>query len=533
MIRTTSRRWSTHHAATTYLYSTLMPSHTAIARESSFASCLARFVSRYFFLIVVAVALVVAFVVALTGAYPHRTPETLLARDILTFQPLLLTVGVTLAIVAALLPWLLAKGTPHATGAKLDYRHHFVPLVCFGLGYANLLLGVVDSFLGLQILFLVGMIVDNRWEERASLCRPLRQRALFPLALTAALYSLYTVIVALGWSTHQARALEYWRYESWLLIIPLYFFIYSGPSRRLMESFWLSALRIGWAYLVIFLTFYYAVLISCGVSPLITLQLDKLYLQESGFVIDSSHMLMPFTFTHYTYLGIFLLTPIVMTIRSSNRSLRLHAWCLLLGVIPYACALQARYLLLMTLLLLVYAVACKLLDWVKVTRRQLCLVPYLMLAGAILFTIAYTTSFHLTEGYLGGGLRNDLLQKSYQALREVPLWIGGGLDYAYNLLLPLPVNTEESLIVHFHNQYMQSLVQSGIIGLLLWISILGSMLWVARRQRNSTIAVVVSLWIILCNVDLVSYIPEYLIGMMFVLCLALSTWGKDKLQPAD
>ena len=302
---------------------------------------------------------------------------------------------------------------------------------------------------------------------------------------------------------------------------------------RLTQGFWLSALRIGWAYLVIFLVFYYAVLISCGVSPLITLQLDKFYLQEYGFVIDSSHMLMPFTFTHYTYLGIFLLTPIVMTIRSSNRSLRLHAWCLLLGVIPYACALQARYLLLMALLLVAYAVAGKLLDRVKVTRRQPRLVPYLMLAGAILFTIAYTTSFHLTEGYLGGGLRNDLLQMSYQSLREVPLWIGGGLDYAYNLLLPLPVNTEESLIVHFHNQYMQSLVQSGIIGLLLWLSILGSTLWIARRQRNRAITVVVSLWIILCNVDLVSYIPEYLIGMMFVLCLALSTRGKDKLQLAD
>lgn len=533
MTRMTSRRWSTHHAATTYLYSTLMPSHTALARERSLASRLVRFVSRYFFLIVIAVALVVACVVALTGAYPHRTPETLLARDILTFQPLLQTLGVALVIVAALLPWLLAKGTPRATGAKLDYRHHFVPLVCFGLGYANLLLGVVDSFLGLQILFLVGMIVDNRWEERASLCRPLRQRALFPLALTATLYSLYTVVVALGWSENKEIALNYWSDEVWLLVIPLYFLIYRGPSMRLTQGFWLSALRIGWAYLVIFLVFYYAVLISCGVSPLITLQLDKLYLQESGFVIDSSHMLMPFTFTHYTYLGIFLLTPIVMTIRSSNRSLRLHAWCLLLGVIPYACALQARYLLLMTLLLVVYAVACKLLDRVKVTRRQPRLVPYLMLVAAILFTIAYTTSFHLTEGYLGGGLRNDLLQMSYQVLREVPLWIGGGLDYAYNLLLPLPVNTEESLIVHFHNQYMQSLVQSGIIGLLLWLSILGSMLWVARRQRNGALAVVVSLWIILCNVDLVSYIPEYLIGMMFVLCFALSTRGDDRLQPAD
>ena len=492
-------------------------------------SCL----SRYTYLIVVGIALIVTGIVALSGVYPRHTPDSLLAIDVLSVTPLLLSVSLTLVIGVLLLPWLSEKCSAHASRAKLDYRHHFVPLVCFGLGYANLLLGVVDSFLGLQILFLVGMIVDNRWEERASLCRPLRQRALFPLALTATLYSLYTVIVALGWSTHQARALEYWRYESWLLIIPLYFFIYSGPSRRLMESFWLSALRIGWVYLVIFLVFYYAVLISCGVSPLITLQLDKLYLQESGFVIDSSHMLMPFTFTHYTYLGIFLLTPIVMTIRSSNRSLRLHAWCLLLGVIPYACALQARYLLLMTILLVVYAVAGKLLDRVKVARRRPRLVPYLMLAGALLFTIAYTTSFHLTGGYLGGGLRNDLLQMSYQALREVPLWIGGGLDYAYNLLLPLPVNTEESLIVHFHNQYMQSLVQSGIIGLLLWLSILGSMLWVARHQRNGAIAVVVSLWIILCNVDLVSYIPEYLIGMMFVLCFALSTRGDDQLQPAD
>ena len=167
-----------------------MPSHTAIAREPSLASRLARFASRYFLLIVVAVALVVALVVALTGAYPHRTPETLLARDILTYRPLLLTVAVTLSMGAVLLPWLVAKGATRATGAKLDYRHHYIPLLCLGLGYANLLFGVVDSYLGLQTLFLIGMIVDNRWEERASLCRPLRQRFLFPLALTAALYIL-------------------------------------------------------------------------------------------------------------------------------------------------------------------------------------------------------------------------------------------------------------------------------------------------------------------------------------------------------
>ena len=123
---------------------------------------------------------------------------------------------------------------------------------------------------------------------------------------------------------------------------------------------------------------------------------------------------------------------------------------------------------------------------------------------------------------------------SYQALREVPVWIGGGLDYVYRLLLPLSINTEqESFIIHFHNQYMQSLVQSGIIGLLLWISILGSMLWTARRQRNKALVVLTSLWIILCNVDLVSYMANYLIGMMFVLCLALSTQGENKLQPAD
>ena len=58
-------------------------------------------------------------------------------------------------------------------------------------------------------------------------------------------------------------------------------------------------------------------------------------------------------------------------------------------------------------------------------------------------------------------------------------------------------------------------------------------LWTARRQRNKALVVLTSLWIILCNVDLVSYMSNYLIGMMFVLCLALSTQGENKLQPAD
>lgn len=493
-------------------------------------SCL----SRYFYVVVVGVALIVVGIVALTGAYPRHTPDSLLAADILRFTPLLLTVSLLMVFGALLLPWLLAKGESHTTSAKLDYQHHFAPLLCFGLGYANLLLGIVHSHLGLVAPFLLGILIGSRWRRQGDLLHTLRARALYPLALCAALYVLYTAMVALEWSTSRERALDYWGKEIWLFLVPLCFFIYSGASQRLIRDFWMSALRIGWIYIVTVLTFFYALLISCGSSPLITLTLSKYYLHDAGFVISTTHMLMPFTFTHYTYLGVFLLTPIVMTIRSSSRSLRLQAECLLLGVILYACALQARYLLLMALLLVAYAVACKLLDWGGITRRQPNLMPYLMLAGAILFTCVYTTSPNLVGGYLGGGIRNDLLQMSYQALREVPIWIGGGLDYVYQLLLPLPINAEqENSIIHFHNQYMQSLVQSGIIGLLLWISILSSMFWTARRQRNRALVVLTALWVILCNVDLVSYMSNYLIGMMFVLCLALSTQGDDKLQLAD
>lgn len=498
-----------------------MSSHTDVARG----------ISRYFYLVILVIALVVAGIVALTGAYPRHTPGSLLAVDVLRFTPLLLTVSLLMVFGALLLPWLLEKGASRTTGAKLDYRHHFAPLLCFGLGYANLLLGVVTSYLGLVTPFLLGILIDNRWRRQGNLLQTLRARSLYPLALCVALYMLYTAIVALGWSTNRARALEYWRYESWFLTIPLCFLIYSGPSQRLLRSFWLSALRIGWIYIVTVLTFFYALLISCGSSPLITLTLNKHYMHDAGFIASSSHMLMPFTFTHYTFLGILLLTPIIMTMRSSDRSLRIQAECLLLGVILYACAFQARYLLLMTLLLVAYAVVCRLLDWLKVTRRKPHLVvTYLMLAGSILFTIVYTTSPNLIEGYLGGGIRNDLLQMSYQALRDVPIWIGGGLDYTYNLL----EKTGDLLyLYHFHNRYMESLVQSGIIGLLLWISIQGSIIWTARRQRNSALIVLTALLILLCNIDVVSFLPEYLIGMMFVLCLALSTRGEEKLQPAD
>lgn len=501
-----------------------MPSHTAIARERALASRLARFASRYFLLIVVAVALVVALVVALTGAYPHRTPETLLARDILTYQPLLLTVGVILSIGAVLLPWLEAKGVTRTTGAKLDYRHHFVPLLSFGLGYANLLLGVVDSYLGLQTLFLIGMIVDNRWEERANLCHPLRQRIVFPLALTAALYILYTAVVVVGWSANKEIALDYWSREVWLLAIPLYFLIYSGPSKYLTQSFWQAVLRIAWIYLVVFLIFYYSVLISCGASPFITLTLNKGYLNEAGFVTDSSHMLMPFTFTHYTYLGIYLLIPVVMSICSRERTLRLQAYAVLLAIVLYAYALQARYLLLMAVAVGGYALLYQITARIQGVKHMGRLAAYVILSGALLLTLVYTTSPYLMHGYFDGTVRNDALLVSYQAVHDVPILIGGGLDYAYTLLQTLPFGTaEEPHLFHFHNQYMQTLVQSGIIGLMLWLSLLGSMLWIARKRHHSALIVVISLWIILCNVDLVSYIPEYLIGMLFLLCLALSS----------
>ena len=101
------------------------------------------------------------------------------------------------------------------------------------------------------------------------------------------------------------------------------------------------------------------------------------------------------------------------------------------------------------------------------------------------------------HGYLDGTVRNEALQVSYQAAEEVPILIGGGLDYAYTLLQTLPIGTpEEPHLFHFHNQYMQTLVQSGVIGLLLWLSLLGSMLWVAHRQHRSVLIVVVSPWIL-------------------------------------
>lgn len=164
-------------------------------------SCL----SRYTYLIVVGIALIVAGIVALSGVYPRHTPDSLLAIDVLSFTPLLLSVSLTLVIGVLLLPWLSEKCSAQATRAKLDYRHHFVPLLCFGLGYANLLLGVVTSYVGLLTPFLLGMLIDNHWRRKGDLLQTLRARPLYPLVLCVALYMLYTAIVALGWSTNRAR----------------------------------------------------------------------------------------------------------------------------------------------------------------------------------------------------------------------------------------------------------------------------------------------------------------------------------------
>lgn len=501
-----------------------MTPHAAIAREYSPADRLARFANRYYLLLVVAIVLLVFLVAALCGAFPDRVPQELLIRDLLAYRPLLLAVGVPLALTALLLPWCTDSRTHGDRKPERDYRHYLIPLLCFGAGYANLLLGVSDSLLGVQASFLVGMLIDNHWKGEINSLRTLHERRLTPLAFCTALYVLYTALVVVGWSTDKALALTYWRSEVWLLVVPLYFLIYRGPSERLAQSFWLGALRIGWGYLILFFAFHSRVLISCGVSPFLPFTFDKHCMLEAGFIINGNDLLTPFLHTHYTYLGLYLLIPVVMTICSRHRLTRHTARWVLLGIALYACILQARYVLLMTLVVGGYALIYGLLRWLKGLELKRDVAAYLVLAGAILLTLIYTTSPGLTEGYFDGGVRNIALQIGYDALREVPRLIGGGLDYGHRLLQTFPMDTPgEPYIYHFHNQYLQSLVQSGVIGLLLWIAILGAMLWIARRQRDGRLIVVTALWIILCNVDLVSYLATYLIGMLLILCFAMGT----------
>lgn len=495
------------------------------------ANRLSRFISSNFLILVVGFVLVVALMVVVCGGYKSLTPDKLSVRDLLAYRPLLLSISIPLTIGALLLPWLGGCRSKRDYLETHSYRHYITPLLCLGAGYINLLLGVKNSLLAIQLPFLLGMIIDNPWEKRKSLLRPFKARAIYPLALSAILYVLYTGIVTLGWSSDTAQAFTYWRQEVWLLVIPSYFFIYDGFSKRLAHDFWMSTLRIAWVYIVTYLVFLGGILISCGVNPLVSITFNKNYLQEAGFVVNIGNMLMPFQNTHYTYLGVYLLIPVVMTICSSSRSLRKTAQWVLIAIAIYACVNQARYVLLMAIAVEGYALTNGIQRRLKHTPKPT-VGAYLMLAGAILLTLVYNLLPNLAKGYLAGGVRTETLQVGYEALKEIPLMIGGGLNYAHDLLLPLQIKADSThIVIHCHNQYVQSLLQSGIIGLLLWIALLGSMLWIAYKQRNQTLIVVTSLWIILCNVDLVSYLPDYLIGMLFVICLALTTKPLDQAEP--
>ena len=101
---------------------------------------------------------------------------------------------------------------------------------------------------------------------------------------------------------------------------------------------------------------------------------------------------MPFTFTHYTYLGVYLLIPVVMSICSRERPLRLHAYAVLLAIILYACALQARYLLLMAIAVGSYALIYQITAQVQGAKHTGRLAAYVILSGALLLTLVYTTS---------------------------------------------------------------------------------------------------------------------------------------------
>ena len=74
---------------------------------------------------------------------------------------------------------------------------------------------------------------------------------------------------------------------------------------------------------------------------------------------------------------------------------------------------------------------------------------------------------------------------------------------------------------HFHNQWMQSYLEGGIVSAVLITIVPLSYIAIALRRRCADALLAGLFFILILLIELVFIFPEYLIGMMIMLCFLI------------
>lgn len=380
----------------------------------------------------------------------------------------------------------------------------YAVMLLWAMGYANLLIGFFNSLLGTCLFFLFGFILHGYSQARKGI-KPSFSPRLFIMATI--LYVAYEALT-LCWSPHLARSEEYFRRELWLAVVPIALFCYP-PERQLVRGFMEYALRITMLYLSSVLLLYLWLCSANGISSFACFTLSKLYLPLPWGKSSPVTLLSLFGWQHYTYLCVIFTMPFLYyAARTPLRSARGAVLILLyVEMLAFTIIMQSRICML-------FLCALGVVLLIKAsTRLSVFKVVVGGLIVACLVALVLAIAFPDLLGYFTDEHRRALLRIGKSYIGEHP-WRGFGLASSEELIRPFMQGYNAG---HFHNQWMQSYLEGGIVSAVLITIVPLSYIAIALRRRCADALLGGLFFILILLIELVFIFPEYLIGMMIML----------------
>ena len=457
------------------------------------------------YILIVASCAVVGFVYALIADRSNMWTMTSWL-DFGRFQTplyLFLLVGFTISFIA---PLRIANNQPQSREEVWDCGI----MLLWAMGYANLLVGFFPTFWGTTIFFLLGIFIH--WgREIAQRKRPAFSPRLVIIATL--LYVLYEALTLL-WNDIPGMSGNYFRRELWLAIVPIAVFCYP-PHRDVVRGFMEYAMRITILYLSAVVLLYLWLCTASGIPITSCFALTKSYLLLPWRYSFPVTLLSLFGWQHYTYLSFIFTVPFLYhAVRTRLISYQGIVLCLYyLLMLSFSIILQSRiYLLFIGVLGVILLV--KSLTHISIQR----VVAIGLITAAVGVTALLIISPNLLE-YFTDSHRLELLRIGANYIGEHP-WKGFGLGSSASLIYPFKQGYNAG---HFHNQWMQSYLEGGLLSMLFITFVPASFYAVAIRRRLGDLLLAMLFFTLILLIELVFIFPEYLIGMILMLCFLVES----------
>ncbi len=395
--------------------------------------------------------------------------------------------------------------SPFKDFSKFDRKSKVNALVAllFTMGFANIIFGFITSFIGILMFFVVGEVIIVTSAIAQKKAPSFSPRLFIATALFFVIFSGITIL----WSPHVEHSLAYYCRTIWVAIIPLLFLAYP-PEKKVINLFAAMALFVSYVFiLLLFAIYIQAILTTPGNHILAFVSLNKCYLNNGeGWMLGPIHLLGAFGIRHYTFLYFALSLPFIYLLTNEKKVARVSFYYVIFSIAILM--MQSRIWMLLALPLPILATLLRHSNKkVKYAILTICAVLGILLLIAPFFT-----------QFFSDNLRLQFMRVAANQIQGAALFTGNGIGSSEFIL---PQNGLENY-GHFHNSFIQQLVETGLGGVFLLLGVILSYLFIAVCNKNHWVLLLMIAYIAIMNVEDFIYQTDLLLLSWTLLTLAIA-----------